>query len=625
MCGINGIFGLKESEAKIAVQRMNSALSHRGPDDEGIFETEKIVLGHRRLSIIDLSAAGHQPMTSSDGRYTIVYNGELYNYKNLKLDLSRSMRTSTGSSSESYIFKTQTDTEVILAAYSKWGVECLQKFNGMYAFAIWDNAKQELFIARDRLGIKPLYYYKKESELIFSSEIRSVLNSGLVPRKLNSTALKEYIQYQTVHAPGTIIEDVKMLLPGHYILTSGEKFLIKKYWQLPQETDKSILSKNYTETCKDIYQLLYNAVERRLIADVPFGAFLSGGIDSSAIVGLMSKIQAGKVKTFSVVFDEQEFSEAKYSRLIAKKFNTDHHEIKLSISDFLKELPGALSAMDHPSGDGPNTYVVSKETKKAGITMALSGLGGDEIFAGYDIFKRSVALRQKQYIENVPVILRKLIGETIKKYKPGVQSEKIAELLRLKNWNLESTYKLSRKVLPEKQADKLLANPSNVNFTLEISERFPLLSRVSQAEITTYMQNVLLRDTDGMSMAHALEIRVPFLDYTLVEYMMSVPDKYKNQAVKKKLLVDSLGDMLPPEIVNRPKMGFTFPWKHWMKNELRSFCEERIKSLAKRKHFNEDEVVLLWEGFLNDDPRITWSRIWHLVVLENWMQQNNIQ
>jgi asparagine synthase (glutamine-hydrolysing) len=632
MCGINGTYGV--SNAKGSVTQMCDAMSHRGPDDHGIFSNDAVTLGHRRLSIIDLSAAGHQPMTSEDGRFTIVYNGELYNYKSLKLDLSRAVRGE--GAGESYFFRTNTDTEVVIAAYERWGKECLHRFNGMYAFALWDNEKRELFIARDRLGIKPLYYYQENNTLVFASELRSLLASGIVPKKLDRSALADYLRYQTVHAPFTIIDNVSMLMPGHYIHASAAGLDIQKYWSLPSQTDPAIGRKSYKEICSDVHSLLYHAVERRLVADVPFGAFLSGGIDSSAIVGLMSQVQADKVKTFSVVFDEKDFSEAQYSQLIAKKFKTDHHEIHLKVTDFLEELPNALKAMDHPSGDGPNTYVVSKATKNAGITMTLSGLGGDELFAGYDIFRRTLELEKKRWVSAMPGFVRTLAGSMVKLRKPGVQTDKMAELLRKDNFSLAFTYPLSRQVLLDKQVKELLSSeliPSNrveeIVLSLASNENrkhpLSLLSRVSAAEISTYMQNVLLRDTDQMSMAHALEVRVPFIDYTLVEYVMSVPDKYKDPVTPKKLLVDAMGDLLPAEIVNRPKMGFTFPWKHWMKNELRSFCEDRMNALSTRSAFRKEGVLDLWSAFLKDDPRVTWSRVWMLVVLENWMQLNGIE
>lgn len=608
---------------------MNTAMQHRGPDDEGVFVNNTVALGHRRLSIIDLSSAGHQPMKSVDGRYQIVYNGELYNFKELKFELQRVV---SGSGEQAYFFQTNTDTEVIIAAYARWGADCVKHFNGMFAFAIWDEQAKELFIARDRLGIKPLYYSYTNNVLAFSSEIRSLLASELIPKKLDEDSLIDYLRYQTVHAPHTIIKGIKMLMPGHYIRAGNEKVTIRSYWDIVQNISMASNGKTYGEVCKDVNELLTKAVERRLIADVPFGAFLSGGIDSSAIVGLMSKVSSEKVKTFSVTFDESEFSEAKYARLIAEKFNTDHHEIRLKPADFLEQLPNALKAMDHPSGDGTNIYIVSKATKEAGITMALSGLGGDELFAGYDIFKRSLELNKKGWLNAVPKFMRSAGGIILAKAKPGIASEKIAELLKQDAVNFKTFYPLSRQVLMDKAILGLLNREILIENSVtqiisesKISNLKPQISKVSIAEISTYMQNVLLRDADQMSMAQALEVRVPFIDYTLVEYVLGIPDKYKSASSPKKLLVDALGDLLPPEIVNRPKMGFTFPWTGWMKNELKEFCSQKMIALSKRKQFREQGVLELWNGFLSDNPRITWSRIWYLVVLENWLEENNIE
>lgn len=628
MCGISGIYGLPDQgAAERKITAMNGCMHHRGPDDDGVFTGGKIALGHRRLSIIDLSAAGHQPMHSYDNRYTIVYNGELYNYRELKFELQRVI---SGSGQQAYFFQTNTDTEVIIAAYARWGEDCVKHFNGMFAFAIWDSHTGELFIARDRLGIKPLYYLYTNAVFAFASELRALLASGLIDKKVDADSLVDYLRYQTVHAPHTIIKGVKMLLPGHSIRIRNGKPVIKEYWSLAAVSSGQEV-KSYQETCAEVNRLLTQSVERRLIADVPFGAFLSGGIDSSIIVGLMSRVSAEKVKTFSVTFDESEFSEAKYAQQVAKKFNTEHHELLLSPADFIEELPAGLKAMDHPSGDGLNTYVVSKATKAAGITMALSGLGGDELFAGYDVFKRAAAVNKRRWLNHVPAGIRKIGGGILAKAKPSVGTEKIAALLAGDKIGFGSFYALSRQVLTDKQAQRILGRTTlSPNAVEKIISGFPafgsssVITQVSAAEIATYMQNVLLRDADQMSMAHALEVRVPFLDHTLVDYVLALPDKYKSTASPKKLLVDAMGDLLPQEIVNRPKMGFTFPWKHWMKNELRGFCEQRIQSLAKRSMFNEQEVIKLWNSFQRDDPRVSWSRLWILIVFENWMLENGI-
>jgi asparagine synthase (glutamine-hydrolysing) len=627
MCGIAG-FTVSGSDSKnysAVIAEMVKALKHRGPDAQNTWNKDTTYLGHARLSIIDLSEASNQPMHSSDNRYVIVYNGELYNYKDLRLELQR---VAQGSTNSAYFFKTNSDTEVVIAAYQRWGVDCLSKFNGMFAFALYDTQENTLFIARDRVGIKPLYYSYNDKRLVFASEVRSILSSDFVERKLSREAINEYFLYQTVHAPNTIIEDVKMLMPGHYMLLKNGDLHLKKYWDLNNFTNASN-NLDYKQTCAKTKELLFHAVERRLVADVPFGAFLSGGIDSSAVVGIMSQMSAKKVETFNVSFDEGEFSEAKYAKKIAEKFGTNHHEIKLSPADFLKQLPESLNALDHPSGDGPNTYIVSKATKNAGVTMALSGLGGDEAFAGYDVFKRMAEINKKSYLNILPSFLRKLPASVLKAKNKSVAGDKIYEVLTQPKVNVASAYPISRKVFSDWQIEGLLkVHSSNSLNTLikkiKETDKDHLLSYVSALEINTYMQNILLRDTDQMSMAVALEVRVPFLDYKLLEFVLSVKDEFKYPSTPKKLLIDSLGDLLPDEVVNRPKMGFTLPWKNWMKNELKSFCEENIKSLSKRDFVNEQAVLNLWQQFLKDDARVSWSRVWHLIVLENWLNKNNI-
>lgn len=627
MCGISGIVSSKisASSALPALQRINNALAHRGPDAEGTWHDEYAYLGHRRLSIIDLSEAGRQPLFSYDKRYVIVYNGELYNYRELRLQLQRAMQ---GAESQPYFFTTQTDTEVILAAYMRWGRDCLQHFNGMFAFAIYDKQERSLFVARDRLGIKPLYYSWNGDTLLFASELRALARSGLIESKINADALPDYLRYQTVHAPQTILQDVNMLLPGHFLTLQNNKLEVTAWWKPEHNINKESEGKSYKEICADVKNLFYAAVERRLVADVPFGAFLSGGIDSSAVVGAMTQVSSQKVKTFSVVFDESEFSEAQYSRLVAAKFNTDHHEIKLTPRDFLRQIPEAMQAMDHPSGDGPNTYIVSKATRQAGITMALSGLGSDELFCGYDIFKRSYSLEQRWWLNLAPRLLRVPAGLALGALSKSVSKQKIAEIISKPAINFNYSYPVARQVLPDSTIKKLLGRPelpmnSVYRFLrmLDFDDRGHRLSKYSLAEMGTYMQNTLLRDTDQMSMAVALEVRVPFLDYKLVEYVLGIRDKHKYPATPKKLLVDSLDGLLPAGIINRPKMGFVLPWAVWMKGDLKDFC---VQNLAQLEAFGlkQQQINNLWNSFLKGDPRVSWSRIWPLVSLGYY--KNNI-
>lgn len=644
MCGICGILSFEKGRDYLSnVRSMNAAMSHRGPNAEGIWNDEHIVLGHRRLSIIDLSAAGNQPMVSADGRFVLVFNGEIYNYKELRQEINE------------YPFATNSDSEVILAAFQKWGFDCVTHFNGMFAFALWDSLKSELYLVRDRLGIKPLYYYADDHKLIFSSEIRTILASNLVHRKLDPNSLIDYIRYQTVHAPHTIVEGVKMLMPGQYMVIRNtkpgasdsspggetERMVFSDYhihsgyyWQMGRSytSSTSPLGKSKNEVQKDILELLSGAVARRLVADVPFGAFLSGGIDSSIVVGLMANALRDPVNTFSVTFQEKKFSESPYSQLIADRFNTRHTEIRLNPDDFLNMLPEALASMDHPSGDGPNTWVISRMTKEAGVTMAMSGLGGDELFAGYDVFKRLYYLNKFRMVGKAPLKLRTLSSHVLDMGKPSVPVFKVKELLQLKNWNFVNTYPLSRRILSDDTIRSFVTNselPLNgVESIVEKQNAFArgshFLSLVSEAEMATYMQNVLLRDTDQMSMAHALEVRVPFLDYQLVEYVLQVPDDYKYPHSPKQLLVESVGNLLPEGFGQRRKMGFTLPWNYWMRDQLMPFCEHQLKSLSKQEYFNSQGLMQFWRRFQNHDPLITWSRVWTLVALGNWLKANNI-
>lgn len=621
MCGINGILGLSGVDnPAAAIGKMNAKLAHRGPDSEGTFVNDAVALGHRRLSIIDVSDAGNQPFHSADGKLTMVFNGEVYNYLELKEELD----TST--------FKTKTDTEVVLAAYAKWGIDFLSKLNGMFALAIWDEENRQLIIARDRIGIKPLYYHYRGDGVVFSSEIRSLIASNFVPKKLDTNALIDYLRYQTVHTPYTILEGVHMLEPGHYMVFTESEHIHQKYWD-PATVE--LVHAGRPELLMNIKEKLQQSVELRMRADVPFGAFLSGGIDSSAIVGLMSSVSELPVSTFSVTFDESEFSEARYAQLIAKKFNTKHTEIKLTPDDFLALVPSALAAMDHPSGDGPNTFIVSKVTKESGITMALSGLGGDELFAGYSIFTQAVELLDKRWLQSFPKTLRRAAGTALTVLKPGIASQKKAAILIQDYFDLEYIYPFSRLILEDEQLKGLVNNPVKTpnfihGYLKEILDpsmpgfQLPYLSKVSLAEMSTYMQNVLLRDSDQMSMAHALEVRVPFLDHNLVEYVLGINDQQKFPHTPKELLTESLGDLLPREIIDRPKMGFTLPWEHWMKNELKGFCEDRLSKIGKREQFNAKGIQKMWQRFLNGDKYITWSRIWPLVVLGQWLEDNQI-
>ena len=625
MCGIAGIFNINSVvDLEKPIQMMTDAMVHRGPDSGGIF-TEGVVvaLGHRRLSIIDLSTGANQPFQDESGRFTLIFNGEIYNYLDVKPMLS------------DYHFKTSSDTEVILAAYLKWGADCLRHLNGMFALAIWDKTEQKLFIARDRLGIKPLYYHLDNQRFTFASEIRSVLKSGFVKKELDKNALRDYLVFQSVYAPNTIIKNVFQLMPGEYAFVSKTGIEKTAYWQI--ETPQYIAEIPSEKAAqKQVKELLSASVERRMVSDVPLGAFLSGGIDSSAVVALMAQNSERPIDTFTVSFNEKQFDESKFANIISKKYRTNHTQIQLSSADFLKELPAALDAMDAPSGDGLNTYVVSKATKNAGITVALSGLGSDELFAGYQYSRHFQRINTTfRPFWNIPQGVRHpllLLADSV--FNSNPKTSKVLQLLHSDSPNIEEMYAHFRAVNTEGVAQGLLKN-SDENFeTLTIKKllkdrhsdlsKLPFLSQMAVAELLGYTLNVLVKDTDQFSMASALEVREPFFDYKLVEYVLSLPDAYKyDPKTPKNLLVKALGNLLPDDIIYRAKMGFSFPWRHWMLTELRPFCEKYLDKLGQFDGFNPLAVQAEWALFLSEKGKnMSPVKIWQLVVLSYWIERN---
>jgi len=616
MCGIAGIVGLKNKEfSKTKIGLMTESLKHRGPDATGVFVDEGVALGHLRLSIIDLSETANQPFFDATNRYSITFNGEIYNFQEVKKLLPE------------YPFRTNSDTEVILAAYIKYGADCLSLLNGMFAFAIWDKERKELFAARDRLGVKPLYYAQNgDGTFVFASEIRAILNSALIPRKLNKHGLYDYLMYQSVYAPETIVENIYQLPAGEFGIFSNGKFTKKPFWRIEEKHFETFTDDEETVK-KNVKNLLLESVERRMISDVRLGAFLSGGIDSSAIVALMSEISEQPINTFSVNFGEKEFDESPYSNLIAQKYKTNHTSIFLTAEDFLAELPNALKATDSPSGDGINTYVVSKATKKSGITVALSGLGGDELFAGYPNFLNWVKT-QKSVLTKIPSIFRRSLAVAIAASNNS-KHQRIADILVADNATLSSIYPMFRQVMSQQTVGDFYKNGHyeiSIRKLLRTKEtdieNFPLLSQFSIAELIGYTQNVLLKDTDQFSMASALEVREPFFDYKLVEYMLQVPDRFKYPKYPKSLLVEALYPMLPDKVVHRPKMGFVLPFERWMRNELKEFCQNRLENLAERGIFNSDTLLKKWDDFQKGSNGVLWSHLWHLVVLTEWLENN---
>lgn len=619
MCGIAGIVSFSRNiDLPSTIRRMTDAMAHRGPDADGFYTNDIIALGHRRLSIIDLSTAANQPIADHTGRYQIIFNGEIYNYRDVKKLLT------------DYPFSTNSDTEVLLAAYSKWGADCLPYLKGMFAFVIWDAVEQVMFIARDRMGVKPVYYFVNDNVFLFASEIRAVLGSGMVPAKANKFAIREFLSYQSVGFPESAIEGIHQLEAGSSITIRDNRYSIKKYWDTASTPTVDFDFSDRLRVQQQVRLLLRNAVERRLVSDVPLGAFLSGGIDSSAVVGLMAEVSSARPNTFTVGFEEKEFDESGYANIIARKFNTHHNQVLLKPAVFLDELTNALNAMDTPSGDGVNTYVVSKAIKQSGLTVALSGVGGDELFAGYPFFKQYLQLKKYAGVWGGSKFLRSgaaaLLGNNNKALR-------LKQLLNAPASSIRYFYPEFRRII----APKLLASltkwdagqPTLLEKQLAILpgslEAFPLLSQVSIAEYTGYTQHTLLKDTDQFSMAVSLEVREPFFDHDLIEFVLAIPDILKYPAYPKQLLVESLNGLLPDEIIHRKKQGFLFPWSIWMKKELRSFCEERLQRIAQRDFINGKNLLAYWQRFLNNDVSVRWMEIWLFVILEYWLEKNGIE
>jgi asparagine synthase (glutamine-hydrolysing) len=614
MCGIAGILNKQGSASHEQIKRMTDAMCHRGPDAEGFYVDGPLAFGHRRLSIIDLSAAANQPFIDHSGRYSIVFNGEIYNYAEIKPLLGE------------YPFRTHGDTEVILAGYIKWGADCLTYLRGMFTIAIWDRQERSLFIARDRLGVKPLYYYQDSEHFVFASEIRAVLTMMKVEKKLNQTAIKEYFRYQSIGFPFTPVDGIEQMEAGTWMRIKDGQVRRETYWDpVSNRYDFQFTEKKQVE--EKVKALMLQSVKRRLVSDVPVGAFLSGGIDSSAVVGLMVEAGDPSPKTFTISFDEKEFDESRYAEIVAKKFHTDHTRILLKPEVMLEELTHALDAMDIPTGDGINTYVVSKAIHEQGIRVALSGVGGDELFAGYPIFSNYIRLQQKRWIWDIPKGVRNLAGTFIGK---GEKKDRMRQILGLNSPAIENSYPVFRQLLSPASLRKLTGLNGRDEHTLsqqlwskkEGLARLPFFSQVTAAEYMGYTQQTLLKDTDQMSMAHSLEIREPFFDQDLVEFIMSVPDHFKVPVYPKSLLVESLKPLLPDEIVHRKKQGFVFPWHQWIKKDLRSFCEMHINQIAQRDFIHGDRLKFTWKLFLSGDKSIRWQEMWLFVVLDYWMAKN---
>ncbi len=615
---------------------MVAALHHRGPDGNGVWNTQvadyQLALGHTRLAILDLTEAGRQPMVHPESGCVLVYNGEIYNFAELRAELQ-----AAGGAP----FRSTGDTEVLLRAYLHWGPALVKKLRGMFAFGIYDPRRQQLFLARDHFGIKPLYFTERAGGYFaFASEVRALLELPWIRRKLDPMGLVSYLSFGSVQSPYTLVSGIYSLPPGHTLTIDfgtgrpevGEP---AAFWDL-SEAILAPAEVSLEMAAAQIQHGLSESLRLHMVSDVPLGVFLSGGIDSSSLVALMAELEPSQVHTLTVSFKEAEYDESKIARAVAQRFGTKHTEIQLSPHSFLQDLPRWLESLDQPSCDGANTWLVSQACKKAGITVALSGLGGDELFGGYSLFQRVArADRLFQTIAWWPQSVRSLLAQTITALGgKSIATQKLSEWLRSNGSRLTSYLILRRIFLPD-SCDKLLdpwvtslagktaLHPAINKQLLQFSRTRDPFTTVSLLEFNTYLLNTLLRDSDQMSMAHSLEIRVPFVDLAMVKLALPFLSNEKLREQPKQLLRSALGDKLDPAWVNRPKMTFSLPFDQWLRGPLKNEVQQELWRLADFP-FQSGAVRDLWRRFLGG-AQVNSGQILMLYALSHWMRRHGIE
>ena len=620
MCGICGIYNLDGRPVdRNLLARMNSTLAHRGPDDEGYYVDESIGLGHRRLSIIDLNT-GRQPIFNEDGTKVIIFNGEIYNFSDIKKELEKA----------GHQFRTKTDTEVIVHGYEQWGTDCVSHLRGMFAFAIWDKRKKSVFLARDRLGKKPLYYFVDGKRLLFASELKAILEDEAVPREINLEGLSDYLSFGYVPAPKTIFKKISKLLPGHILLYKNSDLLLRKYWDLQFNPKQDVPIGQY---CDAILETLKESVKMRLVSDVPLGAFLSGGIDSSAVVALMASLKKEPVITNSIGFTEKEFNELGYAKETAKVFKTDHREYVVS-PDAVEIVRKLSWHFDEPFADSSAipTYYVSKMTRQS-VTVALSGDGGDENFGGY----------RRYYFDRLENEIRNFIPQPIRRYLIGniarlyPKADWLPQIFRAKTlltdvsrdpvfgyFNSMSLFRpgMKSKVLCPHVSGVLRDYDSMDVFRTyyDQSDTDDPLSRTQYIDFKTYLVDDILTKVDRASMANSLEVRVPLLDHKFVELVAQIPSNLKlNGRTSKYIFRKALAGILPDGIMERKKWGFGIPVGKWLRKEIRETAEETLfnqRSEAK-DFFNQKYVRWLWKQHLSGMRDFT-QPLWSLLMFQLW-------
>jgi asparagine synthase (glutamine-hydrolysing) len=617
MCAIAGFSGFSDALPNLC--SMLDSMHHRGPDSKGTFVEGNLYLGHNRLSILDLSNAGNQPMTSQDGNITIVFNGEIYNYLELR-DLIPS----------GIILKSNSDTEVILELWCLFGAELFPMLRGMFAVAIWNTSKKELVLARDHMGIKPLYFYSKGTEIVFASEIKGMLASGFIEKVLDKNSIYQYLSNGYIIQTDTILDQVKMLPPSSYMVWRSGESVFQNFWNITDELQTQPLTEE--ESIKKVYQLVNEAVKEELVADRPIGVFLSGGLDSAVLLAALNNGGCNQIKTFSIGFEESNLSEHIQAKKIAEFYQTEHYQFQVSEGDIVPFINEYIYALDQPSLDGLNTWLVSKFASEH-MVVGLSGLGGDEVFSGYGIDRLILQKEKYKY-------LFQLINKTKCLFKFFPKS--IAKRIEVySNWrDLPAFYKTWGRIFNDDEITLLTKSEiehKNQFVKIHLNPKYNLLKRLSYMHFRGFMMSRLLRDSDAVSMSQSIEIRFPLIDYRLVNLVWNLPNSWKVKKVNetarlknyeqdngydangvKHLLYQAFKNDLPPLFGLLPKRGFKMPIEKWMSEGLKM----DIRDVLCNEHSFLDSQVLSMYYHSWDNGKIEWPKVWALYTLEKWVSQN---
>ena len=641
MCGIVGIWSNNNRMDPSILISMRDALTHRGPDDCGFYidKEHNLGLAHRRLSILDLSEQGHQPMSNEDGSIWITYNGEVYNFKEIRGELI----------AIGYSFKSNSDTEVLVKAYQQWGLDCVDKFIGMFAFAIWDRNEQKLYLVRDRVGVKPLYYYFKNGIFLFASEIKALIKHPEFEREMNLSVLPHYLRFGYIQSPYTIFQDTFKLKPGHYLCLHKNQLTETKYWDIVDFYNADPVVGTEEEITEELENLLVDSFKYRLVSDVPVGVFLSGGIDSSIVTALLQHNISSKLKTFTIGFDESSLNEAHWSKSIASYLGTDHTEYYLSVKDTAEAICKLPEIYDEPFGDHSAipTYLVSQLARKD-VTVALSADGGDELFCGYSRYKAYVRLYEKflrlpKFLTN-PIIksMTRLnpsrvddFYRTFKSIMPEVKEIKDKYikwrnmLIESNKGNLVEMYKCNLSKWTPEELDGIMDYKYDYSYdaayvdTIKSMNNNELLNKVMALDFKTYLPDDILTKVDRATMSVSLEGREPLLDHRLIEFVARIPLKFKfHEGTSKHVLRKILYKHVPSEFIERPKQGFVAPISRWLKGELHEVVKEYLNEEKLRRDgiFKPDVISTCIKEFYSG-VSINVNKIWFLLMFQMWKER----